>query len=124
MRLLITILFVALIGLSVALPSDLIQTKPLPGKISLSGTTAESIKAIDALNDPLAKFQLTNLPNIGHYASWALTYDQDTEKPVGVPEKLLNFSEKQPENLTSVGNPNADFVPVASPSGVSSIPVY
>jgi len=48
-------------------------------------------------------FRARDIPNIGHYASWAATYDQDLEAPVGVPEKLLNFTKMKidlPENIS------------------------
>jgi len=104
MRLLCVVLsVVVIVALSSALPSDLIQKAPKPGILSLSGTTPESAKAIDALNEPLWMFRAWEIPNIGHYASWAATYDQDLEAPAGVPEKLLNFTEMRvdlPENVS------------------------
>jgi hypothetical protein len=89
-----------------ALPSDLIQTVPLPGKMSLSGTVAESAKAIDATNPELTKAAPWKTKDLGIYNSEKVTIDQDAETPVGVPEKLLNFSSAKPLDLnkTSVGN--------------------
>ncbi|WP_442766596.1 hypothetical protein [Mitsuokella multacida] len=102
-RLFAVLIVVALAALSAAMPSDLIQKGPKPGLLALSGTTPESAKAIDALNEPLGMFRARDIPNIGHYASWAATYDQDLEAPVGVPEKLLNFTKMKidlPENIS------------------------
>jgi hypothetical protein len=55
-------------------------------------------------------FGLQELPNLGHYCTWAVTVDQDAESPVGVPEKLLNFStaEIMDLNQTSIGNASAE----------------
>lgn len=95
-------------------PSDLIQIGPKPAMIQLSGTTPQSAKAIAATNEPLGMFKLRELPNIGHYASWAVTYDQDLESPVGVPDKLLNFSKMEvvlPQNVSeNVTNDNTEII--------------
>jgi hypothetical protein len=106
MKLNLGFVLVALMGLSLALPSDLIQTAPLPGKIALSGTVAESVKAIDATNPELTKPVRWDMAALGYYNSEKVTVDQDSEAPVGVPEKLLNFSSAKPLDLnkTSVGN--------------------
>ena len=106
MRGLLSLLLVALVGLSCALPSDLIQISPKPGLISLSGTAADSAKAIDDLNPPLTRPVRWSTADLGYYGSEKVTIDQDAEAPVGVPEKLLNFSEAKPValNKTSVGN--------------------
>jgi hypothetical protein len=97
-------------------PSDKIVTAPLPGKISLSGTVDESMKAIDAMNEPLGMWQRWEVPNIGHYTSWKVDVVQ--EDSVGVPMVLLNFSQQKPIDLntTSVGNLSADFTVLDSTS--------
>jgi hypothetical protein len=104
-KLLFCLALAALAGLSLALPSDLIQTAPLPGPISLSGTVADSAKAIDATNPELTRGERWKTPGIGYLDSESAVVDQDAEAPAGVPEKLLNFSESQPIDLnkTSVG---------------------
>jgi hypothetical protein len=95
----------ALVSLSFALPSDLIRTAPLPGPIALSGTVADSAKAIDATNPELTRGDRWKTPGIGYLDSENVVADQDAEALVGVPEKLLNFSESKPIDLnaTSVG---------------------
>ena len=105
MKLLFCLTLVALTGLSFALPSDLIRTAPLPGPIALSGTVAESANAIDATNPELTRGIRWDMQGIGYLDSENVVIDQDAEAPVGVPEKLLNFSESQPTalNKTSVG---------------------
>ncbi len=105
MKLLFCLALAALVGLSLAIPSDLIKTAPLPVPISLSGTVAESAKAIDATNPELVRGERWKTPGIGYLDSENVAVDQDAEAPVGVPEKLLNFSESQPIDLnkTSVG---------------------
>jgi|GEM_PF-3749783 len=105
MELLFCLTLVALVGLSFALPSDLIKTASLPGPISLSGTVAESVKAIDATNPELVRGARWDMPGIGYYDSENVVIDQDAEQPVGIPSKLLNFSESEPValNKTSVG---------------------
>lgn len=97
-------------------PSDKIVTAPLPGKISLSGTVDESMKAIDDMNEPLGMWQRWEVPNIGHYVSWRVEATQ--EDNVGVPTALLNFSQQKPIdlNMTSVGNLSADFTVLDSTS--------
>jgi hypothetical protein len=97
-------------------PSDKIVTAPLPGKISLSGTVDESMKAIDDMNEPLGMWQRWEVPNIGHYTSWKVDVVQ--EDSVGVPTALLNFSQQKPVdlNMTSVGNLSADFTVLDSTS--------
>lgn len=104
---------VALVAVSSAMPSDLIRTGPKPALLALSGTIPESAKAIDALNEPLGMFRAWDIPNIGHYASWAAVYDQDLEAPAGVPEKLLNFTEMQvdlPENVSDSNSENVEVI--------------
>jgi hypothetical protein len=105
MKLFLSLVLVALVGSSIALPSDLIKTAPLPGKMSLSGTMVESAKAIDATNPELGRGTRWDMQGIGYLDSENEIIDQDAEAPVGVPEKLLNFSESPPAalNKTSVG---------------------
>jgi hypothetical protein len=104
MRLLFCLALLALVGLSLALPSDLIQTAPMPGKIALSGTLSTSAKAIDATNPELTRGARWDTRGIGYLDSENVIVDQDAEVPVGVPEKLLNFSSEAPANPTSIGN--------------------
>jgi hypothetical protein len=105
MKLLLCLALATLVSVSLALPSDLIQTAPLSGEIALSGTLSTSAKAIDATNQELTRGNKWDMPGIGIYDSENVIVDQDAEQPVGVPDKLLNFSESQPIalNETSVG---------------------
>jgi hypothetical protein len=114
MRILVGVILVFLVALSQAAPSDLIQIGPRPVAIGLSGATPSSAKAIDALNEPLGMFKSTNLPNVGHYASWVAYVDQDLDAPVGVPMKLLNFSEMTPDIPVSVGNTSTNITVINS----------
>lgn len=100
----ICVLFMCVLT-ALALPSDLIKTAPHPGPIALSGTVADSAKAIDATNPELTRGERWKTPGIGYLDSENVVVDQDAEAPVGVPEKLLNFSESKPIDLnkTSVG---------------------
>jgi hypothetical protein len=101
------VVLLALVSLAVAvdLPSDHVQIAPLPAKMSLSGATSDSAKAIDAANPELTKPIRWDMAALGYYNSEKVTIDQDAEAPVGVPEKLLNFSQSKPIDLnkTSVG---------------------
>ncbi len=111
MKLLLCLVLLALVAGSHALPSDLIQTGPHPAVISLSGATPASAKSIDALNQNLTGYKGWQLPNVGHYSTWA-TATQD--EPAGVPTSLLNFSSAIPKNLsdTSVGAANGNFTEI------------
>jgi len=95
-------IFVALLLLATLataqLPSDLIQKAPFPNLLSLSGTTADSAKAIDALNPELGLRTDWEIPNIGRYVSWRV--DEMQEDNIGVPTALLNFSGQAPMNLS------------------------
>jgi hypothetical protein len=109
MKIIIGLILVALTGLAaahVALPSDQIQKAPLPTTMGLSGTTADSARAIAETNAPLTKAVKWPTADLGVYNSEKIIVDQDAEAPVGVPAKLLNFSSQKPIDLnkTSVGN--------------------
>jgi len=98
----IVLLFVA--GISHAVkPSDLITFRPGPAeKLSLQNVDPSSINAIADMNEPLSMFRMWELPNIGHYASWAQKTDQTglTDQP----NSLLNFTNTIPDLPASVGN--------------------
>ena len=104
MKTLIWLVLMALVGVSLALPSDLIQKAPYSPLIDLRGTTSDSAKAIDATNAPLTKAGKWNTADLGVYNSEKVTVDQDAEAPAGVPAKLLNFSEQITPLPVSVGN--------------------
>jgi hypothetical protein len=101
-----SILVLAMFPLSCAVdrPSGLIQTAPLPAKISLSGTTFESLIKINETKVKLGFYREWNLKNIGHYASWATEIDQPANESEGVPSKLLKFAEEEPKAMESIGN--------------------
>jgi hypothetical protein len=89
---------------SAALPSDYIHQGGLPGVLDLSGTTPGSLKDINTLNEHLAKTDKWKMVDLAHYCSEKLLIDQEAEAPVGIPDKLLNFSEQFPAILPSTGN--------------------
>lgn len=89
----ILITIVALVSVSSAdLPSDSIKTAPLPSKMSLTGTTIDSINRIDKTHEPLGMWKNFEVPNIGHYSSWAIPIVQGNDSREGVPRSLLNWS--------------------------------
>jgi len=105
MKLLICLVLVALVGLSlgrVALPSDQIHTAPLPGSIGLSGTVADSAKAIDATNPEFGLRTDWEIPNVGPLVSGRFTEEQ--EDNVGVPTAITNFSNQTPAIPANVYN--------------------
>lgn len=105
MKLSICLALAVLAGISMGLatlPSDQIQTAPLPGSIGLSGTVPDSAKAIDATNPEFGPRVDWEIPNIGRLVSWCITETQ--EDNVGVPTALTNFSEQTPAIPASVSN--------------------
>jgi hypothetical protein len=100
----ITILVLVSVS-SATRPSDLIETTPLPSTKSLSGTTTDSFNKIDATHEPLGLWKNFEVPNVGHYSSWAVPTEQANDSYEGVPRSLLNFSNQIiPRDLTnSVG---------------------
>lgn len=89
-------------------PSDLIERRAEPvGLISLENVDPSSIKTIADTNEPLTMFRMWELPNIGHYASWAQRTDQTglTDQP----SSLLNFTNTIPELPASIGNSSGNI---------------
>lgn len=112
MRGLFWLVLVALVGVSLALPSDLIQTAPYSPVIELRGTTSDSAKAIDATNAPLTKAVKWQTADLGVYNSEKVSVDQDAEAPAGVPAKILNFSKQTPAIPSSIGNASLENVTI------------
>ncbi|NMC35380.1 MAG: hypothetical protein GYA36_23410 [Veillonellaceae bacterium] len=99
----IIIALILLSSLAVAeRPSDHIKYKEPAKLISLQNVDPSSINAIADMNEPLSMFRMWELPNIGHYASWAQKTDQTglTDQP----NSLLNFTNTIPDLPASVGN--------------------
>jgi hypothetical protein len=111
--------FIALILLATLgyaqLPSDLIIRQDAPQIISLQNVVPSSVKAIDGLNPELGLRKDWQIPNIGRYASWAVLVDQG-DKPAGVPDKLLNFSDQVPEIPESIGNASGKNITIINES--------
>jgi len=108
------------------LPSEVLESQPHPGVVALSGVTPGSAEKIANMNDPLTKGVLRLMSDLGIKYSEKQTADQDAEPPVGVPQKLLNFSEAQPINLssTSIGDPNGNFTVISANESEGEIPIY
>ena len=83
-------------------PSDLIKVEPLPKLLPLSGTTHESMFAIEAWLEPLGPYKPWEVPNYGHMASYTL-YQVQGEKET-ISQTLLNFSNEPIKPLGSVIN--------------------
>jgi hypothetical protein len=83
-------------------------TAPLPSTKSLSGTTVGSITEIKNTHVPLGMWKNVEIPNMGHYASWAITMEQGNESFVGVPSSALKFFKQNvsPNVTDSVGSKN------------------
>lgn len=102
MKLLLCFTLVALVALSAALPSDIIQIGPKPGLLALSGATPESAKAIAATNENLTAFQGGDLPDLGHHFSGLRQSIQIINESI-TPVQAA-FAEELVANLTSIGN--------------------
>ena len=61
---------------SAALPSDLISHALAPGVIDLQNVDPAAPMALSAQNANLSAFGLTELPDLGHYCTWANTEAQ------------------------------------------------
>ncbi len=104
----IIIALILLSSLAVAeRPSDQIKYKDPAKLISLQNVDPSSIKTIADTNEPLTMFRMWELPNIGHYASWAQRTDQTglTDQP----SSLLNFTNTIPELPASIGNSSGNI---------------
>ncbi len=66
-----------LISLASALPSDEIRHIAPPGVIDLRNVDPAAPKAFAAEDGNLSMFSLRELPNLGHYCTWADTEVQD-----------------------------------------------
>lgn len=97
----ILIFLALLIPLSLANPSDLIHVGPKPQTIALSGTSADSLTAIAALNGNLTRFDENELTDIGHYYSGVRSYGQDLET---ISPVQLSFVNSTPELSPNIGN--------------------
>jgi hypothetical protein len=113
------IIILVLVSVSSAvLPSDQIVTAPLPSTKSLSGTTVGSITEIKKTHEPLGMWKSVEIPNMGHYASWAITIEQGSESFVGVPSSSMNFFKQNvsPNVTNSVGsNKPSEYRPIRTP---------
>ena len=97
-----------LIPLVSALPSDEIRHIAAPGVIDLQNVDPAAPKAFAAEDGNLSMFSLTELPNLGHYCSWADIEVQDeavltdSQKAVlaAVPSNSTN------ENITIINSTN------------------
>jgi len=89
-------------------PSDLIQTIGYSPAIDLRGASPDSAKAIDSLNPNLTMYEFWGLPNIGHYASWAVTVD-DSEATLTASQSAFIGNNTWNESLQSVGNTTGNF---------------
>ena len=67
---------VLLCAFASALPSDLISHALAPGVIDLQNVDPAAPKALSAQNANLSAFGLTELPDLGHYCTWANTEAQ------------------------------------------------
>ena len=77
------LLFIPLVS---ALPSDEIQHVTAPSVIDLQNVDPAAPKAFAAQDGNLSMFSLRELPNLGHYCSWA---DQEVQT-----EAVLSDSQK------------------------------
>ena len=59
-----------------ALPSDLISHDTAPGVIDLQNVDPAAPKALSAQNVNLSAFGVEELPDLGHYCTWANTEAQ------------------------------------------------
>ena len=95
------ILFALILLISLAsagLPSDEIRHVAAPGVIDLQNVDPAAPKAFAAQDGNLSMFSLRELPNLGHYCTWADTEVQD--------EAVLTDSQKAvlaavPSNITN-----------------------
>jgi hypothetical protein len=97
----ILIFLALLIPLSLANPSDLIHIEPKPQTVALSGTSADSLAAVAALNGNLTKFDERELTDIGHYYSGIRASGQDLET---ISPVQLSFVNSTPELPSDIGN--------------------
>ena len=88
----VALLLLAAIG-NAQVPSDMLTWHGPNQVLSLSGVNPEAAKAIDATNEGLGNWVVWDIPNYGKLTTTAILADQDKEAPVGVPSKLLNFSD-------------------------------
>lgn len=97
----IVVLFMLLAPAIAADPASMIQAGPHPGLIALSGTSANSLAAIDSLNSDLMPFADNELTDLGHYYSGTRAATQDIE--VISPVQLAFIGEVN-DLPTDVGN--------------------
>lgn len=83
--LLITLLLLSSLA-SAGLPSDEVRHVAAPGVIDLQNVDPAAPKAFAAQDGNLSMFSLRELPNLGHYCSWA---DQEVQT-----EAVLSDSQK------------------------------
>lgn len=91
---------VILIMIGVAIGWGLLAGASVP--VPLSGTPWEAAKAIDAANLPLGMYNVTGLPNIGHYCTWAAP---DVDLGLTLTNSQQSFvGQNDTQELGSVGN--------------------
>jgi hypothetical protein len=122
---------IALLGVALAVtPLDLIRPGAERKLVALSGTDPSSAKEIAALNEPLGPYEEWNLPNIGHYASWAV-YDVQginnssiNQDDLMVRVGLEAFANSIPPLPASVGDPNAPTTDVSGATTINGVMVW
>jgi hypothetical protein len=95
---------------SAALPSDEIRHVAAPGVISLQNVDPAAPKAFAAQDGNLSVFSLTELPNLGHYCTWADTEVQDEAVLTDSQKSILGEvpSNRTNENITIINSTSAD----------------
>lgn len=104
-----------MIGITIAhstLPSDEIRHVAAPGVIDLQHIDPAAPKAFAAQDGNLSMFSLRELPNLGHYCSWADTEVQDEAVLTDSQQAVLS---EVPSNSTGQ---NATLINASSDNGL------
>jgi hypothetical protein len=101
---------ILLISLASALPSDEIQHIAAPGVIDLQNVDPATPKAFAAQDGNLSMFSLRELPNLGHYCTWA---DQEVQTEAVLSDSQRAVLAEVPsnytnENITIINSTTAD----------------
>lgn len=100
----ILILIALLVPAFAADPASMIQAGPQPSLIVLSGTSANSLAAIDSLNSDLAPFTNNELTDLGHYYSGTRSATQDIEVISPVQLTFIGETNDLPANVGNASN--------------------
>jgi hypothetical protein len=99
-----------LISLASAMPSEEIRHVAAPGVISLQNVDPATPKLYAAQDGNLSMFSLRELPNMGHYCTWADTEVQDEVVLTDSQKSVLGEvpSNRTNENITIIDSTTAD----------------